>query len=133
MALKIASNPGVCSLIWLKNFGEAIPLGNDPGTEYSNLSEPTVTFDGLVWQLIAWSDESHGDYSVELFDFSLIMAACVMPTKGVTKGQPTAIANFRKLGFHEIVVEKYGKYRHGLIYFHLTGSELEEALRPYMK
>lgn len=124
----------ICSLMFLNDFGESIPLWNSIDTEYSDAEPVNKTFDDFVERLIQIADKGElGDYSVELEDHSLIMASCVMPTKGVTKGQPTAIAHFRQLGFHEIPVPKYGKYLHGLIYFYVTGVELTELLKPYRK
>lgn len=124
----------ICSLMFLENFGESIPLWNSSDTEYSDVEPAHKTFDEFVKQLIKIADAGEiGDYCVELLDHSLIMACCVMPTEGVTKGQPTAIEHFRKLGFHEIPVPKYGKYLHGLIYFYITGVELAELLKPHRK
>lgn len=128
------NNPNICSLMFLEDFGESIPMTNDPDTYYT-VSDPTHrTFDEFIKALLKIADRDEiGDYDCALEDHSMIMAALVLPTEKVTNGQPTAIAHFRKLGFHEIVVEKYGKYRHGLIYFHCTGEELTELLKPYRK
>lgn len=128
------NDPGICSLMFLKSFGESIPMTNDPDTYYSTASPTYATFDLFIKDLLKTADyEGIGDYDCALEDHSMIMVALVLPTENVTTGQPTAIEYFRKLGFHEIVVEKYGKYRHGLVYFHCTGDELTKLLKPYRK
>lgn len=128
------NNPDICSLMFLKNFGEAIPMTNDPDTYYTNAVPAHATFDDFIKNLVGLANRGEiSDYDCALEDHSMIMAALVLPTEGVTTGQPTAIAHFRKLGFHEIVVEKYGKYLHGLVYFYCTGAELTELLKPYRK
>lgn len=131
MALCIESDPGICSLGFIMSFGGSIPMSNDYDTDYTNDSvENYGTFEAFVKDLKGYEGRSIGDYDVDLYDFSMLMAACVMPGK-YTKGQPKTIEYFRKLGFHEIPVPEYGKYKHGLVYFHMTGLELKTALSKY--
>lgn len=127
--MNVDNDPGICSFVCLSGFGGSIPMDNSHDTDYTNSAENYQTFEAFVAELKRWADKDEvGDYDIPLCANSLIMAACVMPTPNVTKGQPLTISYFQKLGFTEKPVPSYGKYPHGLTYFFISGGDLEDAL-----
>jgi len=133
MIMNIGNEPGICSLLSIGGFGGGIPQWATKDTPYTESEENYLTFESFVDMLVSLVDEEHGDNEITFDEASLVMAACVLPTKGVTKGQPLTISYFEKMGFTKISVPEYGKYEHGLVYFFMPGPLFSEYLHSYDK
>lgn len=130
--MNVSSNPNICSALFLGDFGESVATSNSYNTSYTGADPEHETYREFVIDLLGKSKREVHPYGVRMYKCSMIMACCVLPG-GPTTGQPVTISHFRKFGFHEWSVPKFGKYPHGVIYFQLSGSEFDEKLKAACK
>src|SRR5690606_2145120 len=133
MLINIGNEPGICSLLAIRGFGGGIPQWGTKDTPYTTSEENYPTFESFVDMLVSLVDEEHGENEITFDQASLVMAACVLPTEDVTKGQPLTSSYFEKMGFTKISVPEYGKYDNGLVYFFMPGPLFSAYLRNYDK
>lgn len=129
MTLSLTSDGGICSLAWLRGWGEGIVGGTHYHSEVLEHPPAVESTDDLLHQLVQLrsSFASYNTWGTSVKKLSCVIAV-VSPQL-----QPLAFAALKEVGFDVRHVPEYGKYPHDLAYCMIHGKDLDDAITAYKK
>ena len=134
--MQTVNNSGaeICSLLFIRDFGERTPMGNAKNCSYYD--HPPVA-DDLLGFLKAFRTATTGWAWTSAYGTVFRKNSCVQMV--VLTTQPVALGFLRKMvkdvvpGMTEFAVEEYDKYNHGISYFSAEPAKFQDGVEAKIK